>query len=145
MCIAHWNTNLGGVLGKNAQLAGKKPIHHYHSFCYTADNNPINRIEEGFSTLQGILKHYQFLEKNFYTMPMLSFLTKHAYSIQCQTPCHANNQFFWYYLRSIKQIQFCSRFSVLEHCYIITAHLMHSNIQRNQILIALDNWLCFCS
>jgi len=35
----------------------------YHFFCYTANNNPINRPEEAFSTLQGISKHYHFLVK----------------------------------------------------------------------------------
>ena len=49
--------------GKDDQLAGKNPIHHYHVCCYTASNNPLNHPEEAFSTLQGILKHYQCLVK----------------------------------------------------------------------------------
>ena len=53
----------GRSTGKDAQLVGKNPIHHYHFFCYTANNNPINRLQEAFSTLHGILSHYQFLVK----------------------------------------------------------------------------------
>ena len=48
---------------KDAQLAGRNPIHHYKFFCYTLDDNPILRPDETFSTLQGISKQYQFAVK----------------------------------------------------------------------------------
>jgi len=33
----------GRSTGKDAQLAGRNPIHHYNLFCYSHDNNPITR------------------------------------------------------------------------------------------------------
>ena len=44
---------------KDAQLAGKNPIHCYKFFYYSADENPIQRPNESFKTLDGITKRYQ--------------------------------------------------------------------------------------
>ena len=48
---------------KDAQLAGKNPIHHYKFFCYMVDENPIQRPVEAFDTLDGITKRYQIVVK----------------------------------------------------------------------------------
>ena len=48
---------------KDSQLAGRNPIHHYKFFCYLPDENPIQRPDESYSTLEGITKRYQFAVK----------------------------------------------------------------------------------
>ena len=44
---------------KDAQLAGKNPIHCYKFFYYSADENPIQRANESFKTLDGITNRFQ--------------------------------------------------------------------------------------
>ena len=56
--------HFGRAEKRDRNLAGKNPIHHYKFFCYEfGDENPIQRPDESFTTLQGISKHYQFSVK----------------------------------------------------------------------------------
>jgi hypothetical protein len=56
--------HFGRAEKRDRNLAGKNPIHHYKFFCYEfGDDNPIQRPDESFTTLQGISKHYQFSVK----------------------------------------------------------------------------------
>ena len=48
---------------KDAQLAGKNPIHHYHFISHWIDEDPIQRPDESFVTLDGITKRYQMCVK----------------------------------------------------------------------------------
>jgi hypothetical protein len=50
---------------RHVPLAGKNPIHKYKFFIYTFDNNPIERpLDEKYTKLDGISKHYQFVAKS---------------------------------------------------------------------------------
>ena len=49
---------------KDAQLAGRDPIHGYQFFLYTYDQHPIQQPEESFTALKGISSHYQFAVNN---------------------------------------------------------------------------------
>jgi len=41
---------------KDSQLAGRNHIHRYKFFCYLPDENPTQRPDESYSTLEGITK-----------------------------------------------------------------------------------------
>ena len=49
---------------KDSQLAGRNPIHHYNFVCHLSKNDPIQRPDESFVTLDGISKRYQMIVKN---------------------------------------------------------------------------------
>ena len=48
---------------KDSQLSGRNPIHHYNFLCHLSKNDPIQRPDESFVTLDGISKRYQMVVK----------------------------------------------------------------------------------